>query len=174
MAGFFKSNWQKSATDNSVKALMRVAGAGTSAFILKKLTEDESTNLKKTIKNIASPALTVLSLLGDLMLEDEKLRSLCQGMYTYSALKSLAVIAPSVGTMMGLAGIDDAAVDSVINSIRLAGTAASSNELTTSAMPAEIANIVNPEKQGEQLVEVADYIEQGADDAIKLQGIKFQ
>lgn len=177
---FIKKNWQKSATDNSVKALMRVTGAGASAFILKKLTEDESTNLKKTIKNISAPAITVLSVLGDLMLEDEKLRALCQGMYTYSFLKAISVIAPSVGTMMGLAGVDEQQIQSVVDSIRLgaitkvASNTASSNELTTAAIPPELQNIdVEKTEEGDTLKKVAEYIEEDADDAIKLGNIKF-
>lgn len=169
---FLKKNWQKSATDGAINAVMRIAGAGASAFVLKKLTDDESTNLKKTIKNISSPLLTITAVLGDLMLEDEKLKSLCQGMYTFGALKSLAVVAPSIGSPLGLSGISDEEITSIVNGVIMNGTGASSNEQTTAALPTEIAEIENVNQDGKQLSEVASYIEQGADDAIKIQGVE--
>lgn len=168
---FLKKNWQKSATDGAINAVMRIAGAGASAFVLKKLTSDESTNLKKTIKNISSPLLTITAVLGDLMLEDEKLKSLCQGMYTFGALKSLAVVAPSIGSPLGLSGISDEEITSIVNGVIMNGTGASSNEQTTAALPTEIAEIENVNQDGKQLSEVASYIEQGADDAVKIQGV---
>ena len=169
---FLKKNWQKSATDGAINAVMRIAGAGASAFVLKKLTSDESTNLKKTIKNISSPLLTITAVLGDLMLEDEKLKSLCQGMYTFGALKALAVVAPSIGTPLGLSGVTEEEITSIVNGVIMNGTGgASSNEQTTAALPTEIAEIENVNQDGKQLSEVASYIEQGADDAVKIQGV---
>lgn len=165
-----KKNWQKTAGDNAVKALLRVGGAGVSAFVLNKLTSDESTNLKKTIKNISGPVLTVAAVLGDLVFEDEKLRSVCQGMYTFGALKSLAVVAPSIGTPMGLAGIDDAQMPAIMAGVDIMN-GLGSNEQTTDALPAEIAEITDPDQNGKVFNEVADYIEQGADEAINVSGL---
>lgn len=165
-----KKNWQKTAGDNAVKALLRVGGAGVSAFVLNKLTSDESTNLKKTIKNISGPVLTVAAVLGDLVFEDEKLRSVCQGMYTFGALKSLAVVAPSIGTPMGLAGIDDAEMPAIMAGVDIMN-GLGSNEQTTDALPAEIAEITNPDQNGKVFNEVADYIEQGADEAVNVSGL---
>lgn len=160
---FISKNWQKRATDNAVNALMRAGGAGAAAFILKKTTEDESTPLKKTLKNISSPLLTAISVLGDLMLEDEKLRSLCQGMYTFGILKTVSTIAPAVQESLGLAGVD---VNGIMNGIQF------SNSNTTSALPPEIIEAqATAEPQGKVFEQVAEYIEQGADDAVTVQGI---
>ena len=166
-----KKNWQKNAGTNAVNALLRVAGAGTSAFILNKLTSDESTNLKKTIKNISGPVVTVAAVLGDLVFEDEKIKSICQGMYTFGALKSLAVVAPSVGTPLGLSGIEDDEMPEIIQGVDPIINGLGSNEQTTDALPAEIAEITNADANGKIFSEVADYIDAGADSAINVSGL---
>lgn len=167
---FIKKNWQKFASNNAVNGVMRVVGAGASAFVLKKLTEDESTNLKKTIKNLSAPALTIVGVLGDLMFEDEKLRSVCQGIYTFSALKAAAVVAPSIGSYMGLQGVEP---QIIMNGSEAPIIMNGTDENTTSAEVEEIKEIENPNPDGETFKQVAEYIEEGADDAVKVAGITF-
>jgi hypothetical protein len=168
-----RKNWQKFASNNAVNAVMRVVGAGASAFVLKKLTEDESTNLKKTIKNLSAPALTIVGVLGDLMFDDEKLKSVCQGVYTFSALKAAAVVAPSIGSYMGLQGVDGEQI--IMNGAEapIIMNGAETTEETTSAEVEEIQEIQNPNPDGETFKQVAEYIEQGADDAVKIGAITF-
>lgn len=165
-----KKNWQKSAGQNAVNALLRIGGAGVSAFVLNKLTSDESTNLKKTLKNISGPVLTVAAVLGDLVFEDEKIRSLCQGMYTFGALKSASVVIPSLSSPMGLRGIDDEDMPAIMQGVEIIN-GLGSNEQTTDALPAEIAEITNADANGKVFSEVADYIDQGADAAINVSGL---
>lgn len=165
-----KKNWQKSAGQNAVNALLRVGGAGVSAFVLNKLTSDESTNLKKTLKNISGPVLTVAAVLGDLVFEDEKIRSLCQGMYTFGALKSASVVIPSLSSPMGLRGIDDEDMPAIMQGVEIMN-GLGSNEQTTDALPAEIAEITNADANGKVFSEVADYIDEGADAAINVSGL---
>lgn len=170
-----KKNWQKNASSVAVNALMRVGGAGVGAFILTKLTEDESTNLKKTIKNVSSPVVTALAVLGDMMFDNDNLRSFCQGVYSYSFLKTVSVIVPSVAQPMGLRGIDDADMPAIVNGVEIMNGVdimnglGESDEYTTADLPEEIAEISQgADQNGEVFSQVADYIEQGADDAIQL------
>ena len=165
-----KKNWQKNAAQGAVNALLRVGGAGVAAFTLKKLTSDESTNLKKTIKNISGPVLTVAAVLGDLVFDDDKIKSLCQGMYTFGALKSATVLIPSLSNPMGLSGIDDEDLPAIVDGVEIMN-GLGSNEQTTDALPAEIAEITNADKNGEIFSQVADYIDQGADNAINVSGL---
>lgn len=170
-----KKNWQKNAAPTAVNTLCRVAGAGVGAFILKKLGSDESTNLKKTLKNISGPACLILGTLGDMTLEDEKLRAVCQGLSTIGALKSIAVIAPAVAPSLGLSGLSDDEVYEITNGIEEDPeimNGAASNEQTTAALPTEIAEITNADSNGKVFSEVADYIEQNADNAIEVSGIE--
>lgn len=181
---FISKNWQKKASENGVNALCRVAGAGVSAAILQKMTADESTNLKKTIKNIAAPGLTVLAVLGDLMLEDEKLRAVCQGMYTYSALKAVAVVMPSIGENIGfneaapkMGAFNPNAEDadsnvSEVSGVIMHGTGQRILNGTQQALPPEIADAyAKQSKESKAFEDVASYIEKGADDAIKINGV---
>lgn len=169
-----KKNWQKNAAPTAVNTLLRVAGAGVGAFILKKLSSDESTNLKKTLKNVSGPAVLIIGTLGDMTLEDEKLRAVCQGLSTIGALKSIAVIAPAVAPTLGLSGLSDDDVYEITNGIDTPEimNGAASNEQTTAALPTEIAEITNADSNGRVFSEVADYIEQGADNAIEVNGIE--
>lgn len=149
-----RKNWQKDASNNGVKALSRVAGAGVAAFILTKLTTGADTNAKTTIKNISGPALTIAAVLGDMMFEDNKLRALCQGMYTYGALKSVAVIAPSVAEPIGLRGLGE-----ILNA---------PTTISTEETPEEIQSIEQgAQNDGNNWQQVAEYIEEEAEDAIE-------
>ena len=49
--------------------------------------------------------------------------------------------------------------------------AATSDELTESENPAEFADIQNPNPEGKVWNDVADYIEQGAEQAVEVNGI---
>lgn len=176
---FISKNWQKKATDNGVNAICRVAGAGISAMVLKKMTADESTNLKKTLKNIAAPGLTVVAVLGDLMLEDEKLRAVCQGMYTFSALKAASVWMPSLGENLGLEKTDEEKAQEKANESNTSGVIMHGmsprrilNGTTQAQLPEEIASAyANRDATQKAFEEVATYIEKGADDAIKVNGV---
>lgn len=167
-----KKNWQKRASDVAVNALMRAGGAGLSAFALTKLTEDESTNLKKTIKNISSPIITAVAVLGDMMFENENLRAFCQGVASYSFLKTVSILIPSAAAPLGLNGIDDSQMPAIMNGLPIMNGAQILNgtdEYTTADMPEEIAQISQgADQNGQVFAQVADYIEQGADDAIQV------
>ena len=102
---FFEKNWQKKASDVAVQSAMRIVGAGVAAYATKKLTEDESTDLKKTIKNISAPLITVAGVLGSMMIADPNIRCVCEGVATFGALKAVSVVAPSVGETIGLKGV---------------------------------------------------------------------
>lgn len=174
---FIAKNWKKNASTNAVNALMRVTGAGVSALALKKLTKNQTTAMQKTIANIAAPVFTLLGLGLDIFTEDPKVRAIGQGMYTFSALKATAVIAPAVGNAIGLSGIDDDenpimnGIGEIENPIMNGLNAASSNELTESENPVEFADIENPNPDGKVWNDVADYVEQGAEQAIEVSGI---
>lgn len=101
MKGFIKSNWQKDAGDVAINAALRGVGAGASAYILNtvfngkpKEGSDPSSNTAKTFRNIMGPVFLGIGVMGDMMIEDEKIRALCQGIATYSMIHSIAVIAP--------------------------------------------------------------------------------
>lgn len=160
---FLAKNWQKYASQNATRALCRVAGAGVAAYALNKLTTGATTNAQTTIKNIAGPAAVVVGVMGDLMLEDDKLRSACQGIYTFGALKSLAVVAPSVAQPLGLSGL---------GSCSLAAPAILNGETTATTtvdVPDEIKAISQGAKNdGNDWKAVADYIENGGDEAVEV------
>lgn len=114
MADLIKKNWQKDASENAINAGLRAGGALVSAFVLNKffsgepkdgVTKEVSANTAKTLHNIAGPLFLGLGVIGDMMFADEKLRALCQGITTYSALHSIAVIAPAVGEATGVSGL---------------------------------------------------------------------
>lgn len=115
---FINKKWRRDIGDNAVNALMRVGGCGVSAYILNKVTSDSFTsqsNLKKTIGNLAGPALTVVGLLADMFAESPIVRSIGQGMYTFAIPKSIAVVAPVVGEYMGLSGVDATSTPTIMN-----------------------------------------------------------
>lgn len=102
---FLEKNWQKKAADEAVKAAMRIVGASATAYVTKKLTSDESTNAKKTIKNISSPLITVAGVLGSMMIADPNIKAICEGIATFGAVKTISVFMPSVGEAVGLQGV---------------------------------------------------------------------
>lgn len=157
---FLAKNWQKNASANGVRALCRVAGAGVTAYALNKLTSNTTTNASTTIRNISGPAAVAIGVLGDLMLEDDKLRSVCQGMYTYGALKAVSVIAPSVGETIGLAGL---------NGIEPGIMNGPTTETTTAEVPEELVAIEQgATSDGNDWNAVAEYVDENAEDAIEV------
>lgn len=123
MANFIKKNWQKDAGDVAINEGLRVGGALGTAFILNKWFSGEprdgqdkqkAANTAKTLHNISGPLFLGIGVLGDMMAEDDRMKSLFQGMATVAALQSIAVIAPSVapndgtfalGSIKGVQGV---------------------------------------------------------------------
>ena len=164
-----KKNWQKTAGDNAINAVCRIGGAAAAGAALQKLQNLGDSNVKTTIGNISAPVLTVAAVMGDLVLDDPKLRAICQGMYTMGALKTATKIIKGSGKYIGLSGIDDEEIPAIMDGVIMNGLA--STEQTTDAMPAEIKEIANVDANGKVFSEVADYIDQGADNAINVSGL---
>lgn len=114
------SKWRKDAGSTAGNALARVAGSGIAAVILEKLTSADFTgksDVNKTIGNLAGPVVSLLGIAGDLFLAEPMLKAACQGMYAMAVPKSIAVIAPSIGSYMGLTGIDETAMPAIMNGV---------------------------------------------------------
>lgn len=99
MAGFIKKNWQKDAGEIAINAALRGVGAGVSSYILNtafngKPKNGAQSNTSKTLRNIMGPVFLGVGVLGDMMVDDTKVRSLFQGVATYAMIHSVAVIAP--------------------------------------------------------------------------------
>ena len=114
------SKWRKDAGSTAGNALARVAGSGIAAVILEKLTSAEFTgksDVNKTIGNLAGPVVSLLGIAGDLFLAEPMLKAACQGMYAMAVPKSIAVIAPSIGSYMGLTGLDENSMAAIMNGV---------------------------------------------------------
>lgn len=114
------SKWRKDAGSTAGNALARVAGSGIAAVILEKLTSADFTgksDVNKTIGNLAGPVVSLLGIAGDLFLAEPMLKAACQGMYAMAVPKSIAVIAPSIGSYMGLTGLDETAMPAIMNGV---------------------------------------------------------
>lgn len=101
--------WRKDASENAINAFVRATGAGITATILHKVTASEFTSkssLNATIGNVAAPIWTLLTLAGDIFLQNPMLKAFCQGSYAFGAVKALSVVAPVVGDYTGLKGIE--------------------------------------------------------------------
>ena len=157
---FIKSNWQKDAGETAINAGLRGAGAFAGAFIINKWFSGEPADGKekqaasesaKTMKNIGGPVMLAIGVLGDMMLEEPKLRCVCQGLTTYALLHSAAVIAPdTLAKKIGVSGLagnpeEDAALMSGI------GVLGETSEAYTGNSPEEFALA-----QGEQTVNDTD------------------
>lgn len=100
--------WRKDASNTAVEAALRAVGATLAAVACHEATKTEFVSkgdLQKTIGNIAAPALSILSIAGDIFLEHPYLKAACQGMYSIALVKSASVIAPSIGNYTGLKGV---------------------------------------------------------------------
>ena len=114
------SKWRRDAGSTAGNALARVAGSGIAAVILEKLTSADFTgksDVNKTIGNLAGPVVSLLGIAGDLFLAEPMLKAACQGMYAMSVPKSIAVIAPSIGSYMGLTGLDENSMPAIMNGV---------------------------------------------------------
>lgn len=114
------TKWRKDISSNAGEAVMRVIGCGITAAILNKVTSTEFTSksdVNKTIGNVAGPALSLIGVAADFFLSNSMLRGIGQGMYTIGIPKSIAVIAPSVGSYMGLSGISANSIPTIMNGV---------------------------------------------------------
>lgn len=102
---FIKKNWQKDATSVLVATGIRGAGSIVSALVTNKLFGEGKS---KTMQNIGGPVLLAVGILGDMMLDDPKLRAGFQGVANYSLLHTIAVISPGedgVASKLGVQGL---------------------------------------------------------------------
>jgi hypothetical protein len=128
-----KKNWQKDAGTVLLATALRTVGVAGGAFIANK--GPFKATASKTMHNIGGPLLVVAGTLGEMMLDDAKLRAICQGLSAYGAIHSVAVISPdTVAPALGINGLGQVPVyDSMIGQLGAATTAES-----TTADPAEI------------------------------------
>lgn len=113
-----RKTWRKDASDNAIKATMRVLGAGVTAITLQKLPElFTSDNVKQTVKNIAAPLWSGVMVVGDLLLDNQYLRAVCQGGYSFGFLKTAAVIIRGSANYIGLQGIDNESYPRILNGV---------------------------------------------------------
>lgn len=116
--------WRKDASENAINAFVRATGAGITAAILHKVTASEFTSkssLNATIGNVAAPIWTLLTLAGDIFLQNPMLKAFCQGSYAFGAVKALSVVAPVVGDYTGLKGVE---MEKIMNGVIMNGTPA--------------------------------------------------
>ena len=152
---FIQKNWQKNAGANAVSALMRVSGAATSAVSLKMIADKATgSGLKKTLGNIAAPAMTAIGVIIDLVAQSPLGLSGFDG----EIMNGAEIMNGSEEVVY---------VDEDGNVVNGLGT----DESTTADMPEElIAAQTGADPNGKAFAEVADYIEQGADNAISVNG----
>lgn len=101
---FIKKNWQKDAGNVAVNTVVRSVGAIGGAFITNKMFGEGKS---KTMQNIGGPLVLLVGTLGDMMMDDPRIRAAFQGVAVYGAMHTVAVIAPdSVGESVGISGLD--------------------------------------------------------------------
>lgn len=181
---FINKQWQRNASANAVNALLRVGGATASAATLKYIADKATgSGLKKTIGNIAAPALTAMGVLVDLIAANDNVRAFAQGIYTMGMLRTITTIADVAKRPLGLSGFDGEIMNGaeIMNGSEeivyvdengnvISGIGAT-DETSTADLPEEIADAqINADPNGRTFTEVADYIEQGADSAIEVNG----
>lgn len=170
---FIKKNWQKGATGNLTNSALRVGGALTASFVLKRFFGDKgsnATNTQKTLHNVGGPVVLLTAIAADVLLENESLRAVAQGMSIAAATHSLAVIAPSVGETFGLRGIESTPEQTEANA--QAALMGGTGNVAAAELPEEFEN-VKAESDGNNWAEVADNIDndkvqikvEGADDS---------
>lgn len=138
--GFIKKNWQASAGQNALNAALRIGGGiGASALFAKVFTIKEEKNSDGTAKldkdgkqvedrmlyNIGGPLMLIASVLGDMMIEDSSVRSICQGVATVAGIHSIAVIAgadgndpENIANKLGLHGFGDMSAEAKLMGVR--------------------------------------------------------
>lgn len=131
--------WRKDASENAINAFVRATGAGITATILHKVTASEFTSkssLNATIGNVAAPIWTLLTLAGDIFLQNPMLKAFCQGSYAFGAVKALSVVAPVVGDYTGLKGVE---MKKIMNGVIMNGTPALQQKNNTQEVLQKIA-----------------------------------
>lgn len=136
-SNFIKKNWQKDATDVAINSGIRVAGAFAASFAIHKwlgITKDPTTGKeKKTLYNIGGPLLLAAGVLGDMMIEEPKLRAFCQGLAAYGGVHAAAVLSPdTLKDKWGIQGIgeeeeEDAALMSGVGALGFTTDSTASN-----------------------------------------------
>lgn len=131
-----KKNWQKDAGTVLLATALRSVGVAGGAFIANK--GPFKATASKTMHNIGGPLLVVAGTLGEMMLDDAKLRAVCQGISAYGAIHTVAVISPDTAApALGINGLGQVpAYNSMIG--QLGATTATSTEET----PAEIKSLM--------------------------------
>ena len=176
---FIRKNWQKYAGANAVNALLRVGGAGVSAVALNYISKaGTGSGIKKTLSNLSGPAFTIFGVMIDLIADNENIKAFAQGMYTFGALKT----ASKFVTVMGINGVEEDG--EIMNGAEIMDGIGETEEVVYvdengnvvsgigETMPQEIADAqANADPAGKEFAEVADYIEQGAENAIETSGI---
>lgn len=155
---FIKSNWRSGVTDRLLEAGARITGGVAASFIANKV--GGNTNVSQTFKNVVNPGILILSTVGDIMLENDKLRAMCQGMQVVSFAKTLKVMAPEVYNTLGLGGIE--------NEAALMATVQPAQTALPAGSPEEFAN-VKPITDGNPWSEVAEEIEKDNDSNVKVE-----
>lgn len=105
--GFINQKWQKTASDNIMRAVSRIGGGISGAFVFQKFFSKEGNDKEKSLRNIAGPALMVTGLALDLVTTNDYVRSFGQGLTVMAAAHSIAVISPSVAETFGLRGLGE-------------------------------------------------------------------
>lgn len=161
--------WRQNASNTAVEAALRAGGAGVAATLLHKVTKadfTEKSDLNKTIGNIAAPLLSAVAVAGDLFLEHPYLKAMCQGMYSFSLIKSASVIMPSIGNYTGLKGVQVRNAQRFINGVRpriMNGTP------STGYRPA----LQRPQTANQEaFAKVAEIAEQTVNTASQINGVK--
>ena len=140
MAGFIKKNWQKDASSVLVNAGLRAAGGFAGAYIATSGPfKAKPKNENQTLHNIGGPLLLAAGILGDMMFEDAKIKSFAQGLTTYAALHSVAVVTQGQGGFAEKIGISGLAGDVEEEAALMSGIAALGT--TTDSTAADVEEI---------------------------------
>ena len=136
-SNLIKKNWQKDASNVAINAGIRVGGAFAASFAIHKwfgITKDATTGKeKKTLYNIGGPLLLAAGVLGDMMIEEPKLRAFCQGLAAYGGVHAAAVLSPdTLKDKWGIQGIgeeeeEDAALMSGVGALGFTTDSTASN-----------------------------------------------
>ena len=168
-----KKNWQKDASKVATNAAIRAAGglaacyAGNKWFSYKK--KEDGTTTSETLQNLSGPGMVIAGVLGDLMFEDEKIRSFCQGVTVYGVARSLAVISPDgAATALGFEitnskrglGETDQNLFGVENGINALGTTQEAAEIAELSEGEETYNDTDGKTYNNDWAYLAENIEQ--------------
>lgn len=161
--------WRQNASNTAVEAALRAGGAGVAATLLHKVTKadfTEKSDLNKTIGNIAAPLLSAVAVAGDLFLEHPYLKAMCQGMYSFSLIKSASVIMPSLGNYTGLKGVQVRNAQRFINGVK---PHIMNGAPSTGSSPA----LQRPQTANQEaFAKVAEIAEQTVNTASQINGVK--